>query len=133
MSLLRIKELEAQLARRDERIKTLELELNTAAGANIMLRRELADTFARQDRRPTATNVELALKFEGFDLVVRGDHTPREWSTPHHPGHPADFDVTEVYLVDPAIDVSELFDADALAIAVLEHMREEAESCEETT
>lgn len=78
--------------------------------------------------RPPASNAEVAINFDGFDLIVRGDYTPKEWDL-----QPEDFDVTEVYLADSAIDVSELFDADALAIAVLHHMRKERESCEEIT
>lgn len=78
-----------------------------------------------QELRPKATNVELCLNFDGFDLVVRGDYQPSERSTRDYPGCPTDFDVTEVYLVDSAIDVSDLFDGDALAIAVLAQMEKE--------
>lgn len=86
-----------------------------------------------QELRPAATNAEMSLQFDGFDLVVRGDYQPCERMSSSYPGCRADFDVTAVYLVDSAIDVSELFDTVALAIAVLQHMREEREACEETT
>lgn len=86
-----------------------------------------------RELRPAATNVEISLKFDGFDVVVRGDYQPCERMSATHPGCRADFDVTEVYLVDSAIDVSELFDAKALAIAVLDHMRKESAACEEIT
>lgn len=82
--------------------------------------------------RPPAGNTEVAIKFDGFDIVVRGDYQPPERSTRDYPGYPADFDVTEVYLVDSAIDVSELFDDKALAIAVLQHVRKEADECDPT-
>lgn len=113
MSLLRIKELEAQLARRDELIAELEHDLS--------LHRRL---------RPAATNIELALNFDGFDLVVRGDYTPSELEWELSAGCDEDFDITEVYLVDSVIDIAELFEDRPLAIAVLGQIRKEAAECE---
>lgn len=78
--------------------------------------------------RQKLTNNEVHLCFDGFDLVVRGDYQPFERQTRDYPGCPADFDVTEVFLADSAVDVIELFDSKALAIAVLEKLAEEREA-----
>lgn len=76
--------------------------------------------------RPPLTNCEVHINFDGFELVVRGDYTPAERATRYYPGCPDGFDVTEVYLADSAVDVSELFDDRPLYFAVLTKLREES-------
>ena len=69
---------------------------------------------------------------DGFVLIVRGDYTPSEFEWEFDAGCDEDFDVTEVYLADSAIDIAELFEDKPLAIAVLEQIRKEADECETT-
>ncbi|MBA4707543.1 hypothetical protein [Aquitalea aquatica] len=66
---------------------------------------------------------QVELEFDGFNLVVRGNHTPPERPAAFHPGHSARFEVTEVFLADSATDAAELFDCRALEIAVLEYLK----------
>lgn len=82
--------------------------------------------------RPPAGNMAVAINFDGFELIVRGDYTPDEEAWELSPGSRRDFDVTEVYLADSAIDIAELFESRPLAIAVLAHIRKEAAECEPT-
>lgn len=82
--------------------------------------------------RPPVGNTEVAIEFEGFELIVRGDYEPSENATYFYPGCHVGFDVTEVYLIDSAIDISDLFTGRPLAIAVLEQIRKEAAECETT-
>lgn len=65
---------------------------------------------------------QVELEFDGFALVVRGHYTPAERPAAFHPGQPAGFEVTEVFLADSATDAAELFDCAALSVAVLEHL-----------
>jgi hypothetical protein len=73
---------------------------------------------------------EIALSFDGFDLIVRGSYTPEEkaWLDPRvgigNPGCDAGFEINEVFLADSLQDAIELFDCKALEIAVLEHLHD---------
>lgn len=72
---------------------------------------------------------QVTLSFEGFDLVVRGSHTPKEspWfdqiAGVGGDGCAEAFEIYEVFLADSATDVIELFDCRALEIAVLEYLK----------
>ena len=66
---------------------------------------------------------QVELEFDGFNLVVRGTYTKPERPAAFHPGQPAGFEVTEVFLADSATDAAELFDCAALSVAVLEHLK----------
>lgn len=78
--------------------------------------------------RRKLTNCEVHMPFNGIDLVIRGDYTPSERPSTYYPGCSEDFDVTEVYLADSAIDVTKLFDCDELAVAVLSHFSDEEQA-----
>lgn len=87
-----------------------------------------------EERRPPATNSEIFLTFNGYPLCVRGDYQPLERpifdtvSGLGCPGCAEDFEPTEIYLADSAIDIAELdlFDIDALRLAVLDEINKRA-------
>lgn len=91
------------------------------------------------ERRPPATNTEIFLIFNGYPLCVRGDYQPFEppiidsINSMGCPGCPEDFEPTEIYLADSAIDIAELdiFDIDALRVAVLEKIQSDAAATRE--
>lgn len=88
--------------------------------------------------REPAGSQEVEITYKGIELIVRGDYQKGEhsWFNPHegigNPGCDEDFEVHEVYLVDSAIDIIDLFDMRDLAGSVLEHLHDDAEVCETT-